>query len=275
MDLDILTRMTASSRVLPTASDAVLSGLRVCNVGTRRVDAPDRQDLDRPAQDQHGLTLVVHGEAVFLKPAPIRQIRADDYILLPAGIPYQYRSIDRRGWRAVWIRFTCPPGTLEGLDLQVGPRPAGRAVRHAFGALLGLAGVAGTPGPLLAAGLALLLAELSVATRSRRPSDDGVDAALAEIRLQPGRSWLFPELARRHRLSYSALRQGLRRRTGLAPHRLLRQLRLQAVAQALALGASVGEAAALGGFPDPFHCSRLFRRAYGCAPSRWRDDQQV
>jgi AraC-like DNA-binding protein len=275
MDLDILTRLTRNNHVFPVAADAALAGLHVNSVGTRCIEPPNGQDLDRSAQDQHGLTYVVQGEATFLKPQPARPVRERDVLILPAGSPYCYRSSEGRGWKAVWIRFTAPPRTLEQLGLKIGPMCVGSEVRRAVADVLALASAHGSFGPRLAASVSRLLAELASSVKPLRPSDMAIDAALSDIRGNPRRSWQMPELARRHGLSYSALRQGLRRRTGMAPSRLLRQERLHLVAQALVEGHSVTMASALGGFSDPFHCSRLFRQTYGFSPRQWLRQLQI
>jgi AraC-like DNA-binding protein len=250
------------NRVFDIPADAHVGGLCLLSMGMRRIDPPGGQDLERDAQDHHGLTCVVHGEADFLLPAPRRLVRSGDVIVLPAGIAHRYRSTDGRGWRALWIRFTC-----DRLGLPCGPLSANATVHRAWATLLGLIHA---PGPREAAALATLLAELALAQQPQRTSDAAIDAAAAALRQDPLRAWDLPALARRHGLSYSALRQGLRRRTGLAPARLLREARLRLVAEALADGAPVALAARRGGFADPFHCSRLFRHLYGCPPSAWR-----
>jgi AraC family transcriptional regulator, arabinose operon regulatory protein len=269
MDLDILTRITARRGQLVRPADAEIAGLRLHALGTNRIDAPGRQGLYRPDPEETHLTWIVHGESMVREPGPARVAQAGDALLLPAGQPHRYASTDSRGWRAFWVRFDCPD--LERLGLRAGILHPSPAAGRACADLAALAVTPGTSGPRLAAALAVLLAELATSPRPRRI--DGIaDTIAQQLRRDPLRDWRLAALAAEHGISWSSLRQAIRRRTGLSPDRLLRSARLDRAAQVLADGASVGEAAQAAGFADPFHFSRLFRRAYGVAPRDWREN---
>lgn len=269
MDLDILTRLTNRRGQLLRPADAEIAGLRLHAVGTNRIDAPGRQGLLRPDPVEAHLTWIVHGESLVREPGPPRIAQAGDVLLLPAGQPHRYASTDARGWRAFWVRFDCPD--LERLGLRAGVLHPSPAAGRACAELAALATTSGVSGPRLAAALAVLLAELAMGSRPRRI--DGIaDAVAQRLRRDPLRNWRLPAIAAEHGISWSALRQAIRRRTGLSPDRLLRSARLDRAAQALADGTSVGDAARAAGFADPFHFSRLFRRAYGLAPRDWREN---
>jgi AraC family transcriptional regulator, arabinose operon regulatory protein len=269
MDLDILTRLTTRRRELARPADAAIAGLRLEAVGTNRIDPPRRQDLHRLGSTISHLTWIVHGEALVREPGPLRTAGAGDALLLPAGLPHRYAATDDRGWRALWIRFDCPG--LDALGLRPGVISPAPTAARACADLAALAAAAGCSGPRLAAALAVLLAELASSAPLRR-SQQIADNVAQQLRRDPLRSWNLPALAAAHGVSWSALRQALRQRTGLSPDRLLRSARLERAAQALSDGATVGAAARAAGFADPFHFSRLFRRAYGVAPRHWRDN---
>lgn len=53
------------------------------------------------------------------------------------------------------------------------------------------------------------------------------------------------------------------------PYRFLIRLKMDHAAQLLTQGSSVGQAGLSVGFDDPFHFSRVFKRTYGLAPSKF------
>lgn len=268
LDLDTLTRLTASRRELARPASAVLAGLRLIAIGTNRIDAPGGQELQRSNPPVSHLSWIVHGQAMLHEPGPPRTAEAGDVLLLPAKRPHRYASTDARGWRALWIVFDCPGLDALGLEEPV-VRPSPAAAR-AMADLAGLA-VGGAAGIRLAAGLGVLLSELATSTPPRR-TDRIADEIIERLRSDPLRRWDMDELAARAGISRSALHQALRRRSGHAPARLLRAARLERGAAALLQGSCVADAATAAGFADPFHFSRLFKQAYGVPPRDWRDN---
>jgi AraC-like DNA-binding protein len=110
-----------------------------------------------------------------------------------------------------------------------------------------------------------------VAATLTAPAQLGVEAAvqacLAE-RLH-GRARLA-DLAQALGYSPSHVSDLVHRVTGERFTALRRRLRLERARAALARGLSVKQAAAEAGFDDPAYFSRVFRRAFGVAPGRWR-----
>lgn len=268
MDLDVLTRLTSNRRLLAEPADARLAGLRVHRVGVNRIDPPGGQDLHRAGNRLHHLTWIAAGQVLVREPGPQRLAGAGDLLVLPAGTTHSYVSTSVRGWRALFIVFSCPD--FASLGLPPGAMRPSAAAARALAALASQAAIPGGSGLRLAAALATALAELADSVPLRR-SEIAADRLAERMRADPLRSWDLRQQAGELGVSCSALRQALRRRTGLAPGRLRRSLRLAAGARALSAGATVGEAAASAGFSDPFHFSRLFRRAYGVAPRDWRE----
>lgn len=266
MDLDVLTRLTRTRREFVQPADAELAGLRLVRIGANRIDPPAGQDLDRPSNQHHHLTWIVAGQVLVRDPGPQRLAGAGDVLVLPAGTAHRYASTAVRGWRACFVSFTC--AGWDRLGLRAGVLQPSPAAGRAFAALAAQASAPGAGGPRLAAALGTLLAELAASAPPGR-ADAVADSVAARLRQDPLQRWNLPEFARQHGLSWSALRQALRRRTGLSPQRLLRSARLALAAQRLGEGARVAEAAAAAGFADPFHFSRVFRRAYGVPPRAW------
>ncbi len=268
MNLDVLTRLTRERRTLVRPADAALAGLRLHVIGTNRFDPPQGQDLDRRDNIHHHLTWIAAGQVLVRAPGPQRLANPGDLLVLPSGTTHRYASTTVRGWRTLFIVFACPDLTSIGLRPGI-MRPSPAAAR-ALAALATLAATPGSTGLRLVAGLTAVFAELADSLPPRR-SDLAAEQLAERIRTDPLRAWDLPTEATASGVSWSTLRQALRRRTGLSPERLLRSARLAAGAQALIAGERVTVAAEAAGFADPFHFSRLFRRAYGVAPRDWRE----
>ena len=110
-----------------------------------------------------------------------------------------------------------------------------------------------------------------VAATLTAPATIGVHAAvevcLAERLHERAR---LDDLARVLGYSPSHVSELVRRVTGERFTTLRRRLRLERALAALGRGLSVKQAASEAGFDDPAYFSRVFRRAFGVAPGRWR-----
>jgi len=78
-------------------------------------------------------------------------------------------------------------------------------------------------------------------------------------------------LAASHAMSYSHLRQQMRRITGVAPHQYLLRLRCESARQLLSdTDLPIKQIATRVGIPDPYSFSRTFRRCVGSSPAAYR-----
>lgn len=79
------------------------------------------------------------------------------------------------------------------------------------------------------------------------------------------------DLARATHINPAYMSRLFRRYTGESPHQVLMRLKMnEAAAQLAGGGSTVKSAAAAVGFADPYHFSRVFKRLYGVAPTRFR-----
>ncbi len=102
-------------------------------------------------------------------------------------------------------------------------------------------------------------------------SPRAVDEALAYCRRHATEPIRFHELARRFALSYSALRQQIRQRTGEPPARYLNLLRCDLARSLLSdTDLPIKVVAARVGMPDPYTFSRTFKRCVGVSPAAYR-----
>jgi AraC-like DNA-binding protein len=119
-----------------------------------------------------------------------------------------------------------------------------------------------------------LLLEAYYGRSSVRPSTalkKSTDAVLAYCHQHFARPIDFKALAARNAMSYSHLRQRLRRLTGSAPQAYVTRLRCEAARALLSdTDLAIKEIAARIGIEDPFAFSRTFKRCVGSSPLQYR-----
>ena len=116
-----------------------------------------------------------------------------------------------------------------------------------------------------------LLANDDTATTSRRETTDAIDAAVDYIKANLATPLSRESVAERAGLSPAYFSTAFRRRTGYSFTEYIRNLRVDAAKRYLrTTGLTVAEIARRVGFRDPFHFSRVFRRATGVPPRDFR-----
>lgn len=97
----------------------------------------------------------------------------------------------------------------------------------------------------------------------------GIRHARGLIDDDPAAALSLADLATASGLSRYQVLRAFARATGLTPHAYQMQRRLLLARQLIRQGMSLADAAALGGFSDQSHMTRLFVRAYGVSPGRY------
>lgn len=109
--------------------------------------------------------------------------------------------------------------------------------------------------------------------RVSSPMREGVPSslrhAIALIDDDPAAARSLTDLAAAGDLSRYQLLRAFTRATGLTPHAYQMQRRLLLARRLIRQGMALADAAALGGFADQSHMTRLFVRAYGVSPRRY------
>ena len=110
-----------------------------------------------------------------------------------------------------------------------------------------------------------------VDAEARPATGSAVERVLAHCERHYDEALDFRALARRYAMSYSSLRQQLRRVTGLPPGQYLTRLRCEAACRLLQeTDRPVAEIGQRVGIPDPFTFSRAFKRCIGMSPSAYK-----
>lgn len=109
------------------------------------------------------------------------------------------------------------------------------------------------------------------ALRQAQTPSKSMEAVLEYCRRNFRQEVDFEALAAEHAMSYSTLRQAMRKITGQAPAHYLTTLRCEAARQLLSdTDLSVKEIGARVGIDDPYTFSRIFKRSVGVSPQAFR-----
>lgn len=119
-----------------------------------------------------------------------------------------------------------------------------------------------------ATAVVLRMSERWGGTEVSQGHDQRMRAMLSHVRTHAVRGCDRHDLARTFGLSPEHVNALFRQQINMTPGEVVHRERCRIAFQALhESGVSVAEAAALAGYEDPFHFSRVFRRLYGMAPS--------
>lgn len=103
----------------------------------------------------------------------------------------------------------------------------------------------------------------------RHGAPESIRHARGLIDDDPAATLSLSDLAAASGLSRYQVLRAFARATGLTPHAYQMQRRLLLARQLIRQGMALADAAALGGFSDQSHMTRLFVRAYGVSPLRY------
>lgn len=154
--------------------------------------------------------------------------------------------------------------------------PAQNQPALARGVLALYAHITAGASPLACDGLLLRVLAQAGGPRGARmspPAREGVPSslrhALARIDDDPAAALSLADLAAASDLSRYQVLRAITRATGMTPHAYQMQRRLLLARRLIRQGVALADAAALGGFADQSHMTRLFVRAYGVSPRRY------
>jgi AraC-like DNA-binding protein len=102
-----------------------------------------------------------------------------------------------------------------------------------------------------------------------RSAPNAIHKAQVLIDDEPSAPVTLADLARESGLSRFQVVRGFAKATGFTPHAYLMQRRIDLVRRLIARGNSLADAAAISGFADQSHMTRLFVRKYGVSPGAY------
>lgn len=230
----------------------------------------------------HGVGVVVDGDGDYRVDREARQaVHAPCMFPVYPGPRFDYGPPPGRTWDEYHICFIgagvqrLVRWRLLPVDGRVHPLNSAEGLPELFEGVRGLIG-RGQPGDtdraMLAAEALLVDLHFRRVDQARASEvDPEMDAVLAECEQRLSEPVDFERLAADHAMSYSSLRQRMRRRTGLPPAQYLARLRCEQACEMLGnTDLTVAEVGRRVGIDDPFTFSRTFRRCVGLSPRQYR-----
>lgn len=240
--------------------------------GLLAVEAVSDRAFPRHTHDQFGIGVVVHGAQhsasgrgpVTAKAGQVITVYPNE---VHDGIPLSNRA---RAWKMIYL----DTWLMYSLTVEIGP---GRELHHPVLTARNTAGMLLSLHEAVMAGrcvedtaqnlLPLILHPLFSLTNSRSAvGAAGIRRAIARIDDAPELAHPVAALAAEAGLSPWHFIRAFTKTTGLTPQAYRRQRQLQKARSAIDAGSALSEAAAMSGFADQSHMTRLFARSYGLTP---------
>lgn len=197
---------------------------------------------------------------------------------IPAGRPHRYQADEQDPWSLLWVHFKGEDAALYPLEecrvVNALPAEENRLAflfqllfdaledDYSLGNFIYMAQV-----------LSLILAQLYCRSYTDKGAQNRyLTQAIRCMYRNLGRAMTLDELAEEVGLSKSYLHQIFVAHTGRAPLEFFSRLKVEEACKLLkATDHSIGEIAQRVGFGDPYYFSRLFKKAVGVSPKKYRD----
>jgi len=268
------TRTGSRSVHSATAHPTPLPGIEAITITSDR-------SFPRHAHDHFGIgRIAAGGHASWSAVGPVEAVAGDTIAVNPEemhdGSPLARRE---RSWRMLFIPVDTI-ASISGFERDALELPfaatrddeLGRCVDRAFDRLVDTDRMAADEA------LTLLLARLfqdaphgQGARRTRTAPSSATQRMLQRIHDDPIRSPSLDELSRVAGLDRFALLRRFATEVGTTPHAYTVQWRTRIARRAIVRGVALADAAALAGFADQSHLTRMFSRQFGLPPGRYRD----
>lgn len=227
--------------------------------------------VSRHAHSSWELIYCTGGEGLLVFDSFSLPYQAGDLVIIPPFVSHHNES--ETGFTNIHLNMLRPKLPLKEPALI--REDGNRFLRDAFNAAFYLFGCAPGKQSVLLASYAnlivnLILTQLDAPARS--PIVEEIESCI--IRNYPDENFELDSYLQTLPFNYDYLRKLFKRETGLTPHRLLSETRLQAAAERLhfadASGSGIAEIAHLCGFREPLYFSRMFKRKFGVSPSEYQ-----
>ena len=215
-------------------------------------------------------------------------VNANEYFILPAGIPHAYGASETDPWTVYWVHFQGehasiyakgaqqPQQVLPNLQSRIGHRnnifEEIFTTLHRDHSLDALRFVSSLLHYYLAS-MRYLQQYRQAGTPKTRTTDEKavVEAAVHYLKENVGRRLTLDDMAAYAGYSVSHFSAVFRRNTGLSPLSYFNQLKIKEACSMLeTTDIQINQLCFKIGIDDPYYFSRLFTRITGCSPQAWR-----
>jgi AraC-like DNA-binding protein len=279
----MMAKMTSIFRRVPLYPAPRVADLRVDRVGYM----PAKQTWIDHRFDDPGIGFVVSGQGEYrVDNGPVREIRPGTQFAVYPGARFHYGPSGSAGqapsWEEYYVIFQGAgvkrwekagwffrDGSVHPL-VDLGP------IVERFRELIRVVERSGVGDADRAAVMTeRLLLEMyysRASVRESRHPTAAMEAVLGHCHEHFAEPIDFEILAERHAMSYSHLRQQMRKLTGVPPHQYVIRLRCEAARRMLSdTDLAIKEIAGKVGIEDPYTFSRTFKRCVGTSPGRYRE----
>lgn len=212
-------------------------------------------------------------------------LQAGQLLVIPRGRHHRYWAADDQPWSIYWMHFLGEDAAyyvdrlpVPGQPVPVDSAAQDEAVRLFRDCLDALKDGYGTPNLIYAAQSAQHILSLLLFRNSSMPEDrriaerrERLEVALEFMQQNVDQSLTLADFARSANLSVSHFSEMFRAQTGESPMAYFIHLRMRQACRLLDLTDKPVKAVASEiGYRDPYYFSRVFKRAMGVAPDRYR-----
>ncbi|MBI9101589.1 MAG: helix-turn-helix domain-containing protein [Spirochaetales bacterium] len=212
------------------------------------------------------------------------ELKKDEAIILPAGIPHEYGTAEGEWWEIFWIHFggnlsgAIRDGIRENETIAPFPLPFGQESRHIFSLICSSlqVGISPMKYDLACARLWHLMGSIRTDRKAGSELSRGtINECISMMEDRINGSLTLEELSHRISMTPQYLCRLFKQKTGHTPMEHFTRLKIQKACYLLDMTSDqVNEISSQIGIDDPYYFTRTFKRIMGTPPRDYRNRQK-